>query len=91
MPVISAEFCIARLLFQVVQDVGQELNLLAQIRFQPRRDVEQVDVKVSSVGRRAVAAEPSHSWVESVTHVYGAPAHYCHLGMKAVDVIVIPL
>lgn len=64
-------------------DLRQELDLLTQMLFKPRQYLEQVDVKVSSIRRRLVAAVFSQCWVDWVTYVRGAPAHDSHLEMKA--------
>lgn len=60
-------------------DLRQELDLLTQVLLQPRQDLEDIDVEIPGVGRRAVTAVASHGGVERVAHVCGAPAHYCHL------------
>lgn len=64
-------------------DLGQELDVLTQMLFQPRHYLEQVDVKVSSVRRRLVTAVPFQTWDQRVAYVRGAPAHYPHLETKA--------
>ncbi len=69
-------------------DLRQELDLLTQVLFEPRHYLEQVDVKVSSIWWRPLAAVPTPAWVEWVAHVRGAPAHYSHLEMKAGEIHV---
>lgn len=61
-------------------ELGQELDLLTQMLFQPRHDLEQVDVEVPSTRRRPVTAAVT---LGCVAHVDGAPAHYSHLVMEA--------
>lgn len=60
-------------------DLRQELDLLAQMLFQPRHYLEHVYVEVSSTRRRRVTAVPSTSQVGWVAYIRDAPAHYSHL------------
>lgn len=67
-------------------DVGQELDLVSQVFFQPRHDLEEVNVKVSSFRRRAAAAAAAAvGWRDCGAHVDGAPAHHPHLWIEAED------
>lgn len=63
--------------------LGQERDLIPQMLFQPRHQLEEVDVKVASIRRGSVTGVTSCQWVGLVAHIYGAPAHYPHLVMKA--------
>lgn len=66
-------------------NVRQELDLRSQVLLQPWHYLKQVNMEVSRVGRRVLAAVPSalQARVGWVAHVGDAPAQNSHLGGKS--------
>lgn len=69
-------------LFMFSVNVREELDLRAQVFFQPWHYLKQVDVEVPSIRRRSAVAIPSMGQygVGWVANICGAPAQYGHLG-----------